>query len=367
MDSDSDKQGNSTQQASIEAASKERLKDLKITSLFLAIFVLIGVVSIWLQNLGAKFPAILWALAFLAAGDILGFLFGIPRVLQQPDVRHSTNQPTDAKLTKDSNQETSYRQEVNTNLEQISDWLTKIIVGIGLIELRRLPEALNRLSKFVSTSLGTSPDVQGLAAPIIIYFTILGFLSGYLLTRIYLSGAFRRADTEGLSFLVGGIPTSISSLFEQLYKAVTDLQKTDAVQGLPAATSGQGIKSITSMQIRSVLWVDNHMEHNSLIVDELKRLGIKVVTSPSTSKALPLITSRGFDAIITDMRRTESDTAGIELVKKIRQAEINKNTPVIIYCTRTHAARYEAEAKAAGANEITGSSTVLRRFLQLDS
>ena len=366
MDSNSDKQTAFTQRTLTDAASKERLIDLRITSWFLAIFVLVGIIVLSFQTLGAKLPAILWALACLASGDILGFLFGIPRVLQQPDVRPPSNQQPDAKSTTTSNQETSYRQQVNTNLEQISDWLTKIIVGIGLIELRRLPESLTRLSRFVSTSLGTSPQVEGLAAGIIIYFTILGFLSGYLLTRIYLSGAFRRADTEG-NVLVGGILTPISSLFEQLYKAVTDLRKPDAMQGASAATSGAKIESRSPLPIQSVLWVDNHMEDNSLIVDELKRLGIEVVTSPSTSKALPLINSKKFDVVITDMRRPESDTAGIELVKKIRNTDMNKDTPVIIYCSRKHIAMYEAEAKAAGANEITDLTTVLRRFLHLDS
>ncbi len=73
----------------------------------------------------------LWALAYCAAGFLVGFLFGIPRVLQGEDVLPG--------------QQPEYRQRVNTNLEQISDWLTKIIVGLGLVELRQCRITFTRL------------------------------------------------------------------------------------------------------------------------------------------------------------------------------------------------------------------------------
>jgi len=34
----------------------------------------------------------------------------------------------------------------NTNLEQISDWLTKILVGVGLTQLREIPGQVQRLA-----------------------------------------------------------------------------------------------------------------------------------------------------------------------------------------------------------------------------
>lgn len=374
MNSDSDGRGGPARTNVAEAAAKERLADLRLTSLFLSVFVLVGVVSLLLQNLGARFPAILWALACLAAGDMLGFLFGIPRVLQQDEAKPPASQPADAKAAASANQETSYRQQVNTNLEQISDWLTKIIVGIGLIELRRLPDAVNRLSLFVSKSLGASPEGQGLAAAIIIYFTVLGFLSGYLLTRIYLSGAFRRADTEGY-YLVGGIRTTVPALFEQLYKAITDLQKPVAAEGEQGGQTASpdarvGLKASASPAppaIQSVLWVDNHMEGNSLVVDELKKLGVEVVTRLSTDQALALIDTRKFDVVITDMSRPESPTAGLDLVRAVRESALNKGARAIIYCSKRNAAKYAAAAEEARADAITGSTTALRRLLKLDS
>src|SRR5215207_3296326 len=61
------------------------------------------------------------SIAFGAAfgvGALVGFLFGIPRRFQREG-----SDPALGGLV------------VNTNLEQISDWLTKIIVGVGLVEI----------------------------------------------------------------------------------------------------------------------------------------------------------------------------------------------------------------------------------------
>lgn len=135
--------------------------------------------------------------AFLS-GALAGFLFGIPRTLQgagqvPPDVGADA-----AKVRPDVD---SSRYAVNTNLEQISDWLTKIIVGIGLVELRQVPDLVSRLGYFLQESAGS---LSGLPGPVlfsqtvlistVVYFLVNGFFCGYLLTRVYLAGAFSRAD-----------------------------------------------------------------------------------------------------------------------------------------------------------------------------
>jgi hypothetical protein len=132
--------------------------------------------------------AIGWALAYFAAGFFGGFLFGIPRVLQDnAPVPEATNASTDQ----------PYAQRVNTNLEQISDWLTKIIVGLGLVELRAVPDHLYKAAVWMGQSLGLKPNddtIASFSCAFIIYFTIVGFLAGYLITRLFLAGAFWRAD-----------------------------------------------------------------------------------------------------------------------------------------------------------------------------
>jgi tetratricopeptide (TPR) repeat protein len=91
----------------------------------------------------------------------------------------------------------AYRLGINTNLGQVSDWLTKIIVGLGLVQIKQAPEYLQRLAWYTGQALGAqtkSVDGEHKAAALVIYFTVLGLLGGYLLTRMFFAAAFGRAD-----------------------------------------------------------------------------------------------------------------------------------------------------------------------------
>ena len=116
--------------------------------------------------------SVLWSSAFMALGWAVGFLFGVPRVAT-----------------------TGASTRVNTNLEQISDWLTKIIIGVGLTQIQQLPRALRALAGYVSKDFGKSGnDVFSLS--MVLYFGTLGFLTGYLLTRLALQREFEEAAAE---------------------------------------------------------------------------------------------------------------------------------------------------------------------------
>jgi hypothetical protein len=137
---------------------------------------------------------VLWSLALLACGAGLGFLFGIPKVLQDAP---TAPPPSSAPTTTGGSSKPAllYRQKVNTNLEEISDWLTKIIVGVTLVQLKTVPDQLWRLALVISASLGTSVSA-GFGLALILFFTTSGFLFGYLVTRLYLQGALARADRD---------------------------------------------------------------------------------------------------------------------------------------------------------------------------
>ncbi len=142
---------------------------------------------LWAVGIGCVFASVIggisaiwWGAASFGAGVFIGFLFGIPRVLQDDAPSGGTDEA-----------ESRVTQRVNTNLEQISDWLTKIIVGFGLIELRKVPAAFQSLATFVATDSESSPAIAG---SLILYFAVTGFFAGYLLTRLFLALAFSRAD-----------------------------------------------------------------------------------------------------------------------------------------------------------------------------
>ena len=159
---------------------------LSIAGGFYALFAVSGYVAP-AAHLSGLLTVVIWALATYAAGFGIGFLLGIPKVLQKESPRDEPSGDGD------------YAQKVNTNLEQISDWLTKIIVGLGLVQLQQIPGFIKRVSLWAASSLPLAPgvalnQVAAFSTALLIYFSITGFLAGYLLTRLYLAGAFRRAD-----------------------------------------------------------------------------------------------------------------------------------------------------------------------------
>ena len=126
--------------------------------------------------------------AFLAGG-LLGFLFGIPRLLATTG---AAVPPSPSAADPDKPQSSPYAP--NTNLEQISDWLTKILVGVGLVELGKLTHATRRLIDFLEPSLGGAPNGSAFALGLLTLYSISGFLIVYLVTRVYLGRAFAEAD-----------------------------------------------------------------------------------------------------------------------------------------------------------------------------
>jgi hypothetical protein len=138
---------------------------------------------------------ILWALASLVSGLLAGFLFGIPKVLQG---KGSISERRQEGGKSDLAQESSYQQQVNTNLTEISDWVTKIIVGLGLINLKEIPGKLLVAGDLFAKAFPADSHVSAvpLGISIVIAFIAIGFLFGYLTTRLVLAGKLAIADIE---------------------------------------------------------------------------------------------------------------------------------------------------------------------------
>lgn len=138
----------------------------------------------WRQFARAVGLGFLYAGAFFGIGSLIGFLFGIPRTVN--DAKGGTKGSTNAQQA----------FKTNTNLEEISDWLTKIIVGLGLINLKSVPGLIKSAASYFANFCGQD-FCEAAAAGVIIYFSICGFFLGYLMTRLYLTGAFTRAEASG--------------------------------------------------------------------------------------------------------------------------------------------------------------------------
>jgi hypothetical protein len=134
--------------------------------------------------------ALLTAIAAMFGGGLLGLLFGIPRSAREDQAIAATRPEARAAYL------------ANTNLEQISDWLTKILVGVGLVQLGSIADGVERLTRFVAAGLGGHPGSDVLALALLTFFTVWGFLVGYMFARTYLPGLFRAADEGALHIQV---------------------------------------------------------------------------------------------------------------------------------------------------------------------
>lgn len=128
--------------------------------------------------------------ASLLVGGLIGFLFGIPRKLQeQPDLKEKEKE---AEGREGTAQRSLYGG--NTNLEQISDWLTKILVGVGLTQITAIGTAISDARAFALAGFGGLPASGEFGTALILHFLVSGFLVGYLWTRIYLGRALTEAE-----------------------------------------------------------------------------------------------------------------------------------------------------------------------------
>jgi uncharacterized membrane protein len=126
-----------------------------------------GFITMWASSITDRMTAYLWAMMCIALGALIGFLFAVPRV-------NRTAVGSAALLP-------------NTNIETVSDWLTKILVGVGLINLRQIGEFLQATSSDLAGALGSKPSF---AMALILYFFVVGLIQGYLLTRMFLAWQF---------------------------------------------------------------------------------------------------------------------------------------------------------------------------------
>lgn len=227
--------------------SYKLLARLQILACIGCFFILVYACRFWTSGDVVRIATVgmLVAGASLLTGFLTGFIFGVPRV----------------------GSDTSSNVQANDNLIEISNWLTKILVGVGLVELSAIPGKLWTLAAHLETGLrpaqcagvgpcpdfGTGAQAAGLA--IIVFYFTLGFLWGYIWTRIYferdLGAKVVRLKRENVKLvqdkrvtdLVMFAETSLNSgQLDDAMEAVEDLLKNDPNDGRAVMTKGRVLK-----------------------------------------------------------------------------------------------------------------------------
>ncbi|HXF32228.1 MAG TPA: hypothetical protein VN522_11975 [Solirubrobacterales bacterium] len=114
--------------------------------------------------------------AALIVGTLLGFLFAIPRMREKAGAEAAV--------------------VPNTNLNEISDWLTKILVGLGLVQLGKVTGGVKSMAEAAAPALGGTNEAMTFATGLLVFSAVDGFLFGYLWTRFVLSPRFKESIEE---------------------------------------------------------------------------------------------------------------------------------------------------------------------------
>jgi hypothetical protein len=113
------------------------------------------------------------AFASFLIGGLAGFLFGIPRLVSSGQLR----------------QQKGPQYSPSSNLAEVSDWLTKLLLGAGLVTLTHLGAPISRLIDNVAKGLAVPPAPTGpahvMAGAILFGYTAIGMLNGYVMTTTW--------------------------------------------------------------------------------------------------------------------------------------------------------------------------------------
>jgi hypothetical protein len=128
-----------------------------------------------------------------AAGMLAGFVFGLPRS-RLADQLASGSQSTaapgpahgpDGSAPQAVPASTAYL--TNSNLTKVSDWLTTIVVGLGLVNLGKVAPAVRDLGAALEEPLGGSPQA-GLFG---VSTVLTGLAAGFVLTFLWTTLQYR--------------------------------------------------------------------------------------------------------------------------------------------------------------------------------
>ncbi|HEX4982276.1 MAG TPA: response regulator [Ilumatobacteraceae bacterium] len=275
--------------------------------------------------------------AAVALAGVLGLIFAVPRARTE------------------SVEQTTERYSANSNLEQISDWLTKILVGAGLVQLGSLPSGLGSMGDFLGEDLGI-PNAEAAAVTIVLYGAGTGFLFVYLWVRlrlrVLLELSEKQAEEQSRQEEVAASLTVASA------KSTAPESPTSISRAASEATAA--VQRRPSADFRSILWVDDFPQNNNEIVHALTTLGIPVDSALSTEEALRLVDPWRHGLVITDLGRRENGIehpdAGLELLQELRRRDIS--LPVFVFAGLRGVERRD-ELLEAGAALATNRATEL--------
>ena len=237
------------------------------------------------------------ALVFLssfAVGGLLGFLFAVPRVLSE-----GTSAATEAgasgtagldQSNSDAAEATTTRSRLkarmlssNTNLERISDWLTTMLVGVGLSQLHNISAGLTEFSGFLggfctksSEKVFCSSYLPVIGPLILVFGVVVGFLFLYLFTRLVIVTQLNEVERD-----IDGVSDLSRQRIEDVGARDATVQAAESLSSHSENPTFKAISASGETSVQESLSVMNALLYRSKGFQQVIELGNKLIGSPA--------------------------------------------------------------------------------------
>jgi hypothetical protein len=78
----------------------------------------------------------------------------------------------------------------------VSDWLTKIVVGLTLVQLNKIPGLAAELFNWVGSALGEGQSSVVFAGSLIVYSSPAGLMQAWIATRLFIIQWMAESDEK---------------------------------------------------------------------------------------------------------------------------------------------------------------------------
>jgi hypothetical protein len=134
--------------------------------------------------IGAGVTMFLLFTASAAIGAALGFLFGLPRARFTDELSGAAASTGATGGAPVAPRHPSAHYLANSNLIKVSDWLTTIVIGLGLVNLGGLLPALRTLATALKDPLGGTAYAGAIGISVLVIGVLAGFVLVYVFTTI---------------------------------------------------------------------------------------------------------------------------------------------------------------------------------------
>lgn len=305
-------------------------------SLVIAAIAATAVSAVYGAGWGDGLRWFLYTIATIGISTILGLIFGVPRARKR--------------FLADA----SERYEANSNLEEISDWLTKLLVGAGLVELSKVPEGLASLGNYLGVDMKV-PNSSAYSITSVLFGSGLGFIFGYVWARLRLRVFLETYDR------LASVSSRTGSLVADLRIQNDNTSEIESESDLEKAVKkAVEIRESVAGDISPILWADDKPHNNMALIIALRSLDVDVDLALTTPDAIELFDSRNYGVVISGLGREENgqynEAAGIDLINSIRSKD--KMVHILVFSGQ-HAFRLRDKLVQAGASKVIRRASVL--------